>query len=83
VAQPLRLRRIAASRNEWWRFSAVVGGASKGGRRIDNPPQVTNLPHNSSRHAKKLVVHSAPGIRRGAGRKRRIVVHGAMLNSKL
>jgi hypothetical protein len=29
-----------------------VAGASKGGRRIDNPPQVNNLPHNSSRRAK-------------------------------
>jgi hypothetical protein len=31
---------MAASRNEWWRFSVVAAGASKGGRRINNPPQV-------------------------------------------
>ena len=36
---------MAASRNEWWRFSAVVAGAYKGGRRIANPPQDTILPH--------------------------------------
>jgi hypothetical protein len=52
------LPHIAASRNEWWRFSAVVGGESKGGRRIDNPPQIVNLPHNSSRQAKKMTVSS-------------------------
>jgi len=34
--------RIAASRNEWWRFSVGVAGAYKCGRRIDNPPQVKN-----------------------------------------
>ena len=34
-------------RYEWWRFSEVAAGAYKGGRRIDNPPQVKNLPHNS------------------------------------
>jgi hypothetical protein len=45
---------VQQSRNEWWRFSAVVAGANKGGRRIANPPQVKNLPHNSrsSRAAK-------------------------------
>jgi hypothetical protein len=31
-----------------------VAGAYKGGRRIDNPPQVKNLPHNSSRRAEKI-----------------------------
>ena len=45
---PANLPRMAASCNEWWRFSAVMAGASKRGRRIDNPPQVNNLPHNSS-----------------------------------
>jgi hypothetical protein len=45
------LPRIAASRKRCWRFSAVVAGAVKGGRRIDNPPQVNNLPHNSSRRS--------------------------------
>jgi hypothetical protein len=45
---------VRQSRNEWWRLSAVVAGAYKGGRRIANPPQVNNLPHNSksSRAAK-------------------------------
>jgi hypothetical protein len=42
-----------SSRNEWRRFSEAVAGAYKGGRRIDNPPQVENLPHNLSRRAKK------------------------------
>jgi hypothetical protein len=32
------------------------GGASKGGRRIDNPPQVKNLPHNSSRRAENVML---------------------------
>jgi hypothetical protein len=41
------------SRKQSWRLSAVAAGASKGGRRIDNPPQVNNLPHNSSRRAKE------------------------------
>ncbi|MGA9623949.1 MAG: hypothetical protein WBQ65_05730, partial [Bryobacteraceae bacterium] len=49
------LPHIAASRKRCWRFSAVVAGASKGGRRIDNPPQVENLPHNSSRRAKNMM----------------------------
>ena len=31
-------------------LSAVVAGASKGGRRIDNPPQIANLPHEYARH---------------------------------
>ena len=51
------LPHIATSRKRWWRFSAVVAGASKGGRRIHNPPDPEgtpkNLPHNSSRRAKK------------------------------
>jgi hypothetical protein len=34
----IKLPRIAASRNQSWRFSAVPAGAGKGGRRIDNPP---------------------------------------------
>ena len=46
VGRRKRLPRIAASRKRGRRFSAVVAGASKGGRRIDNPPQVKNLPHN-------------------------------------
>ncbi len=37
--------RIAASRKQCGRFSTGVAGAYKGGRRIDNPPQVKNLPH--------------------------------------
>jgi hypothetical protein len=53
-AQAASLPRIAASRNRWWQFSAVAASASKGGRRIDNPPQIANLPHNSSRHAKNM-----------------------------
>jgi hypothetical protein len=55
AAQDAILPHMAASRNEWWRFSAVVAGASKGARRINNPPQVKNLPHNSSRHAKNAM----------------------------
>jgi hypothetical protein len=39
------LPHIAASRKRCWRFSRGVAGAYKGGRRIDNPPQITNLPH--------------------------------------
>jgi hypothetical protein len=53
------LPHMAASRKRWWRFSAAVAGASKGGRRIDNPPDPEgapkNLPHNSSRRAKKMM----------------------------
>ena len=48
---------MAASRNEWWRFSEAVAGAYKCGRRIDNPPQVENLPHNSSRRARNVMEH--------------------------
>ena len=44
--QVKNLPRIAASRKRCWRFSADGAGASTGGRRIDNPPQVKNLPHN-------------------------------------
>ena len=36
---------IAARHKQCWRFSAVAAGAFKGGRRINNPPQVKNLPH--------------------------------------
>jgi hypothetical protein len=36
---------VRQAANEWWRFFAVTAGAVKGGRRIDNPPQVKNLPH--------------------------------------
>jgi hypothetical protein len=60
--------------NEWWRFSEAVAGASKGGRRINNPPQVKNLPHNSSRRAKNVMdssttpqLFTAPGARRAEG----------------
>jgi hypothetical protein len=60
----LTLPRIAASRKRCWRFSAVVAGASKGGRRIDNPPQVKNLPHNSSRRAKNVMDSSTRPRRR-------------------
>jgi hypothetical protein len=41
-----RLPHKGASRKRRWRFSRAVAGASKGGRRIENPPQVKNLPHN-------------------------------------
>ena len=54
LLQMSELCHIAASRNRWWQFSAVAASASKGGRRIDNPPQIANLPHNSSRHAKNI-----------------------------
>jgi len=40
------LPHIAASRNEWWRFSEVAAGASKGGRRIDSPPDPEGTPEN-------------------------------------
>ena len=50
---PCQSARIAASRNEWWRFSAVVGGASKGGRRISNPSQDTILPHVATRNSSR------------------------------
>jgi hypothetical protein len=42
------LPHMAASRNEWWRCSAVVAGAYKGGRRIANPPQAASLPHRAA-----------------------------------
>jgi len=46
---------VNAAAAAWWRrapgaVSAILrgcGGESKGGRRIDNPPQVKNLPHNA------------------------------------
>src|SRR5450759_3198217 len=61
-AQLAKLPRIAASRKRW-RFSEGRSGASKGGRRINNPPQVNNLPRehpqprlgNSPRHATNLI----------------------------
>jgi hypothetical protein len=42
AARTRPVRRIAASRKLFGRFSGVVLAA---GRRIDNPPQVANLPH--------------------------------------
>jgi hypothetical protein len=57
------LPHIAASRNEWWRFSEVAAGASKGGRRIDNPPVAVGTavircpPH---RPVLALLTHTVP-----------------------
>ena len=46
------------SRKRGRRFFKAGAGASKGGRRIDNPPDPggtpKNLPHNSSRRAEKI-----------------------------
>ena len=55
AAQDAILPHMAASRNEWWRFSEVAAGAYKGGRRISNPPQAASLPHNSSRRARNVM----------------------------
>ena len=51
IAAPDAIRpHIAASRKRCWRFSKAVAGAYKWGRRIDNPPQVKNLPHNCAKN---------------------------------
>jgi hypothetical protein len=44
-AQFDKLPRIAASRKPGRQFAEGRSGASKGGRRIDNPPQDAILPH--------------------------------------
>jgi hypothetical protein len=49
------LSKKAGSVFRTWRFSAAVAGATERGRRIDNPPQVKNLPHNSSRRAENVM----------------------------
>jgi len=69
-----------------WRFSKAVAGAYKWGRRIDNPPQVKNLPHNCAKECHGSSTWSALPAQRGAhGRARRprpgcdliLLAHGA------
>jgi len=42
--QATSLPHIAASRNEWWRFSAVVGGESKAAGGLTIRRRIVNLP---------------------------------------
>ena len=44
--------------NSAGRFCEGRSGASKGGRRINNPPQVHNLPHEPPQSILKRIPHS-------------------------
>jgi hypothetical protein len=44
----------AASRKGCSRISEDRGGGSEGGRRINNPPQVNNLPHEQASAREEL-----------------------------
>ena len=68
-AQDTILPHIAAKPQRGVAILRARGGASKGGRRVANPPQIANLPHNSSRRAKNVMDSSTIGAdaQRAAG----------------
>jgi hypothetical protein len=60
VANPQQdANRMAASRKQRWWFSEGRSGTSKGGRRINNPPQVRQPAPHSSRSMARIVAAPA------------------------